>query len=62
MASPAGNPIRDARHDTLGREPAAPAFAKQVLDLDASEGVVVGVPGPWGSGKWIAAAVQAGAA
>ena len=45
------NPIRREQDDTLGRTAAARSFAKQVLSLDASEGVVVGVLGPWGSGK-----------
>ncbi len=29
----------------------AESFARQILDSDASEGLVVGVLGPWGSGK-----------
>jgi hypothetical protein len=37
--------------DLLGRGPAAAAFARQLLYLDASEGAVVGVLGRWGSGK-----------
>ncbi len=45
------NPIRGAEDDALGRAPAAQSFARQVLGLDATEGVVVGVLGPWGSGK-----------
>jgi KAP family P-loop domain len=45
------NPIRAAKDDAIGRILAAKAFAGQVLALDASEGVVVGVLGPWGSGK-----------
>jgi hypothetical protein len=45
------NPIRQSEDDTLGRTSAARSFARQVLGLDASEGVVVGVLGPWGSGK-----------
>lgn len=47
----ADNPIRRPEHDTLGRAPAARSFAEQILSLDASEGIVVGVLGPWGSGK-----------
>jgi len=51
-ASVAGdNPIRHAEEDTLGRGTAARSFAQQVLAVDAREGVVVGVLGPWGSGK-----------
>jgi len=45
------NPIRCQEDDALGRVSAAKAFAQQVLSLDDSEGVVVGVLGPWGSGK-----------
>src|SRR6266480_496993 len=45
------NPIRRIKDDTLGREEPARSFAKQVLGVDAGEGVVVGVLGPWGSGK-----------
>ncbi len=51
MSVPADNPIRDEGDDALGRATAAQSFARQVLALDASEGVVVGVLGPWGSGK-----------
>jgi predicted KAP-like P-loop ATPase len=47
----ADNPIRRLDEDALGRASVARAFARQVLGLDASEGVVVGVLGPWGSGK-----------
>jgi len=47
----ADTPIRSADDDALGRAEFAQSFAKQVLALDASEGVVVGVLGPWGSGK-----------
>jgi predicted KAP-like P-loop ATPase len=45
------NPIRHSADDALGRAAAAQSFAHQILRLDASEGVVVGVLGPWGSGK-----------
>jgi hypothetical protein len=45
------NPIRDPADDTLGRSEVARSFAHQVLSLDASEGLVVGVLGAWGSGK-----------
>ena len=47
----ADNPIRRLEDDAIGRAPAARSFARQVLELDASEGVVVGVLGAWGSGK-----------
>ena len=45
------NPIRRPEDDTLGRAAVAESFARQVLALDATEGVVVGVLGAWGSGK-----------
>ena len=45
------NPIQKPEDDVLGRSRAARSFAGQVLSLDASQGVVVGVIGPWGSGK-----------
>jgi predicted KAP-like P-loop ATPase len=47
----ADSPIRTADHDVLGRADFARSFAEQVLAFDASEGVVVGVLGAWGSGK-----------
>lgn len=47
----ADNPIQTASEDRIGRSRAAEHFAKRVLALDASEGLVVGVLGPWGSGK-----------
>ena len=45
------NPIRRPEDDKLERGDVAQSFARQVLALDASEGVVVGVLGAWGSGK-----------
>jgi hypothetical protein len=45
------NPIRRVEDDTLGRGPVARSFARQVLAVDSKEGLVVGVLGPWGSGK-----------
>ena len=51
MAIPGDNPIRDPAADVLGRAGEARKFARRVLELDASEGAVVGVFGPWGSGK-----------
>ncbi|HWB69022.1 MAG TPA: P-loop NTPase fold protein [Solirubrobacterales bacterium] len=37
--------------DALERAPLAAAFGRRVMQLDCSEGLVVGVLGPWGSGK-----------
>lgn len=45
------NPIRRPEDDALGRLNAAESFAQQVLALKMNEGLVVGVLGPWGSGK-----------
>src|SRR5438874_10407102 len=45
------NPITAPTEDTLGRSAVAGSFVRHVLAIDASEGVVVAVLGPWGSGK-----------
>ncbi len=45
------NPIKSPKDDVIGRATSAQKFAQQVLELDTSEGAVVGVLGPWGSGK-----------
>lgn len=45
------NPIKRSDDDVIGRASAANQFARNVLGLDASEGAVVGILGPWGSGK-----------
>lgn len=47
----ADSPITKPEDDALGRTKTAESFAEQVLTLDSAEGVVVGVLGPWGSGK-----------
>ena len=44
-------PIIHPEQDTLGRLNAAKNFAQMVLALDSTQGVVVGVLGPWGFGK-----------
>lgn len=44
-------PIRSSVEDDLGRAPVAHAFARSILELDASQGLVVGILGPWGHGK-----------
>ena len=51
MAVIGDNPIRRFEDDALGRGAVARSFARQVLALDVTEGVVVGVLGPWGTGK-----------
>ena len=45
------HPIDDAIHDSLQRSGLAESFARRVLSLPANQGLVVGVFGPWGSGK-----------
>ncbi|MCA9469880.1 MAG: hypothetical protein KC643_31155 [Nitrospira sp.] len=47
----ADNPITKEEDDVLGRIKSARSFAEQLLALNSDEGVVVGVLGPWGSGK-----------
>lgn len=44
-------PIRSSAEDDLGRAPVAQEFAQSILELDASQGLVVAVLGPWGHGK-----------
>jgi len=48
---PADNPITEPEQDALGRAKFAQSFADRILNLDSSDGVVVGVLGPWGAGK-----------
>ena len=48
---PNDNPIDNPSADVLGRAEVAESFAQHVLALDATEGAVVGLFGPWGSGK-----------
>lgn len=45
------NPITSSKQDELGRTQVAKDFAKNIRKLDAKEGLVVGILGPWGSGK-----------
>ncbi|HPA26436.1 MAG TPA: P-loop NTPase fold protein [Acidobacteriota bacterium] len=47
----ADNPITCPSEDTIGRNKPAKSFAELVLSIDRTEGAVVGVLGPWGSGK-----------
>ncbi|MCT9872006.1 KAP family P-loop NTPase fold protein [Paenarthrobacter aurescens] len=48
---PTDAPITSSVDDGLGRAPVAHDFAASIRELDASEGLVVGVLGPWGHGK-----------
>ena len=45
------NPISSTDEDVLGWTPIAENFAHQILRIDASQGLVVGLFGSWGSGK-----------
>lgn len=53
MSPLADNPRSEEEisEDALSRAPLAAAFGRRVLQLDCSKGLVVGVLGPWGSGK-----------
>jgi hypothetical protein len=44
-------PIESAEEDVLGRAPLAETIAGHIQRVDASEGFVIGVLGPWGIGK-----------
>ena len=51
MKITADAPIRNPEDDVLDRANLALSFSQQLLSLDTSEGLVIGVLGPWGSGK-----------
>jgi predicted KAP-like P-loop ATPase len=51
MTTPADNPITDASEDLLGRHALASTIASELRSLDVRGGFVVGILGPWGSGK-----------
>lgn len=51
MAAHGDNPISSADNDDLGRQAIAESLARSVREADNSEGYVLGVVGPWGSGK-----------
>lgn len=48
---PIDAPITSSVDDALGRAPVAHDFAASIRELDTSQGLVVGVLGPWGHGK-----------
>ena len=48
---PGDNPIEKVNEDLLDRKEIAANFARHVLKLDVSKGVVVGIFAPWGYGK-----------
>ena len=45
------NPISSPEEDVLEWSSIAEAFARRTLNFDATHGLVIGVFGPWGSGK-----------
>lgn len=47
----ADRPLTDPGHDTLGYAPFAQQLAKSITQMASSEGLVLAVYGPWGSGK-----------
>ena len=51
LAVGADNPIRTRDEEFLGRMNFAHSFAEEALSIDANGGAVIGVLGPWGSGK-----------
>lgn len=51
MKAPSDNPIKTPEEDLLFRSGVAANMVSEIRDLDASEGFVVAVMGPWGSGK-----------
>lgn len=51
MGSAGDNPIRSSNQDRLRRRGAAEDLATEIRGVGATEGYVVGVIGPWGSGK-----------
>jgi hypothetical protein len=51
MRAPSDNPIKRPEEDLLSRAGVANNLVNEVRDLDASEGFVMAVMGPWGSGK-----------
>ena len=44
-------PITTPEDDHFGINPFAIALAKAIAEMNAPEGVVIGINGPWGSGK-----------
>jgi predicted KAP-like P-loop ATPase len=47
----ADRPIKHRADDAFGRAPFAKAMARQLRQLQRGESYVVGLQGPWGSGK-----------
>lgn len=51
MPIQADNPIETSAEDTLGRASVATAMVAEIRSADATKGLVVGILGPWGTGK-----------
>lgn len=51
MTASGDNPIKKGADDRLQRRSGAGSLARDIREVDASEGFVVGIVGPWGSGK-----------
>ena len=51
MTIPSEDPIQDPAHDMLGRVGPARRLARRITKFDLQNGLVIGVLGPWGSGK-----------
>lgn len=51
MSTLGDNPITQSTEDLLGRGAAAAHLAAEIRDVDASQGYVVAIMGPWGAGK-----------
>lgn len=48
---PIDNPIKSSQDDVLGRAVVARDFVRSIREIDASQGIVIGVLGAWGRGK-----------
>lgn len=51
MSLSADKPLVDPKHDRLGYALFAEQLARSISALDSSEGLVIGIYGPWGAGK-----------
>jgi hypothetical protein len=51
MPTKIDNPIHESSEDLLDRERHAAQFALEILKADASDGLVIGILGKWGTGK-----------
>ncbi len=48
---PSDRPVQSAKEDRLARSRFASRLAEAIYRCDANEGLVIGLSGPWGSGK-----------